>query len=84
MLCIEYIYRLVLLYNNMGKVGKGVRCSVVECSGNAVRSLDAGKVKGSGLDVNEGKRVYLCEEHYKQWKKVFKQSKSDDISIRYK
>ncbi|GBC74111.1 MAG: hypothetical protein QW450_03390 [Candidatus Nitrosocaldus sp.] len=68
----------------MGKVGKGVRCSVVECSNNAVRSLDAGKVRGSGLDVSEGKRVYLCEEHYKQWKKVFKQSKSDDISIRYK
>ncbi|MCS6767650.1 MAG: hypothetical protein RMJ59_02970 [Candidatus Nitrosocaldus sp.] len=68
----------------MGKVGKGVRCSVVECGNNAVRSLDSGKVRGSGLDVGEGKRVYLCEEHYKQWKKNFKQSKSDDVSIRYK
>ncbi len=67
----------------MGKVGKGVTCSVQGCSNDAVRSLDGSKVKCSGLDIGNNKRAYLCEEHYKQWKKLNKQSKGDDLKLRY-
>ena len=69
----------------MGKVSKGVTCSVNGCSNNAVRSLDAGRARRGGLDIaSSSRRVYLCQEHYKQWKKEMKQSKSDDISLRYR
>lgn len=68
----------------MGRVSKGVLCSVEGCSNNAARSLDAGKARQGGLDVSGSKRVYICSEHYKQWKKEMKQSKSDDISLRYR
>ncbi len=68
----------------MGKVSKGISCSVNGCTNNAVRSLDMHKVKSVGLDVSGSKRAYLCSEHYKEWKKEFKQSKSDDISLRYR
>ena len=68
----------------MGKVSKGVSCSVSGCSNNAVRSLNADKVKQAGLDIGSGsKRAYLCNDHYKEWKKEMKQSKSDDVSLRY-
>jgi hypothetical protein len=83
MLCIRSIYLYAKCIKAMGKVGKGVTCSVQGCSNNAVRSLDSSKVKGSGLDIDSGKRAYLCEEHYKQWKKLSKQSKSDDLRLRY-
>lgn len=68
----------------MGKVSKGISCSVVGCSENAVRSLDAAKVRQAGLDVRESKRAYLCNEHYKQWKKETKHGKNDDLSLRYR
>ncbi len=68
----------------MGKVSKGISCSVSGCGNNAIRSLNADKVKEAGLDVGSGsKHAYLCHDHYKQWKKEFKKSKSDDISLRY-
>ncbi|MEM2855705.1 MAG: hypothetical protein QW416_01195 [Candidatus Nitrosocaldaceae archaeon] len=68
----------------MGKVSKGVSCSVEGCSENAVRSLDAAKVRQAGLDITTSKRAYLCNEHYKQWKKEMKHSNSDDLSLRYR
>jgi len=69
----------------MGKVSKGISCSVSGCGNNAARSLNADKVKEAGLEVGSGsKRAYLCNDHYKQWKKEFKQSKKDDLSLRYK
>ncbi len=74
---------MLAMIKTMGKVGKGVTCSVQGCNHSAVRSLDAGKVKDSGLDIGNSKRAYLCEEHYKQWKKLNKQSKSNDLRLRY-
>jgi hypothetical protein len=68
----------------MGKVSKGVSCGVNGCGNSAARSLNADKVKQAGLEVESGKRAYLCNEHYKQWKKEMKQSKSDDVSLRYR
>ena len=53
----------------MGKVKKGVKCSVKGCNEDAVRSLNVAKVKNAGLDVEDGRRAYLCKEHYKEFKK---------------
>jgi hypothetical protein len=53
----------------MGRVKKGVKCSVKGCDEDAVRSLNVAKVKNAGLDVEDGRRAYLCKEHYKEFKK---------------
>jgi len=36
---------------------------------------------GSGLEVGgEGRRVYLCRDHYKAWKKATKKSRAMERS----
>ncbi|HXW37187.1 MAG TPA: hypothetical protein VEJ36_04710 [Nitrososphaerales archaeon] len=61
----------------MGRVDKGVKCGVSGCSNNAERSLSREQMSGSGLSVSgEGRRVYLCHDHYKAWKKATKKEKS--------
>ena len=61
----------------MGKVDKGVKCDTVGCWNPAERSLSRGALAGSGLNAGgEGRRVYLCRDHYKTWKKATKKSKS--------
>jgi hypothetical protein len=61
----------------LGKVDKGVGCSVNGCKNPAVRSLSRTEVGPSGLSVGgEGRRVYLCHDHYKEWKKATKKSRS--------
>ncbi|MEM3622900.1 MAG: hypothetical protein QXR76_03905 [Candidatus Bathyarchaeia archaeon] len=60
----------------MGRVDKGVKCSVAGCGGEAVRSLSVEKVKSAGLNVGSGeRRAYLCKEHYKEYKKRTKKDK---------
>jgi hypothetical protein len=59
----------------LGRVGKGVICSVKNCDKDAVRSLARDKVSSAGLKVNEGRRSYLCREHYKEYKKGSKKDK---------
>ena len=59
----------------MGRVAKGVKCSVALCDRQAVRSLSTEKVSPSGLKVDETKRVYLCKLHYKEVKKGIKKEK---------
>ncbi|HDI07318.1 MAG TPA: hypothetical protein ENF76_03030 [Candidatus Bathyarchaeota archaeon] len=59
----------------MGKVAKGVKCSVSGCDNEAVRSLPASKVIAAGLKVSASRRAYLCKEHYKQFKKETKKEK---------
>jgi hypothetical protein len=45
----------------------------------AIRSLSYDKAKSSGLKViGEGKRAYLCKEHYKEFKKKTKKDKTID------
>ena len=56
----------------MGKIEKGIKCSVLICKKNAVRSIFSEKVKSIGLKVDDMKRTYLCEEHYKEFKKKSK------------
>ena len=60
----------------MGKIKKGATCSVKGCEEEAVRSVNVEKAKNAGLDV-DGRRAYLCKNHYKDFKKGNK--KSDKI-----
>ena len=53
----------------MGRVAEGVKCSVIRCDKEAVRSLSNQKVKSAGLDVSGGRRAYLCKDHYKEYKR---------------
>jgi hypothetical protein len=60
----------------LGRVAKGVNCSVSGCGKEAIRSLSAAKVKSAGLNITvSGRRVYLCKEHYKEYKKRTKKEK---------
>ena len=59
----------------MGKISKGVECSVKGCGEPAVRSLSAQKV-GAVLKINVSRgRAYLCEKHYKEYKKLTKEER---------
>ncbi|MBL7167378.1 hypothetical protein ISS40_01770 [Candidatus Bathyarchaeota archaeon] len=58
----------------MGKISKGTTCSVAGCDDDAVRSVSLPKAKSAGLDI-EGKRAYLCKDHYKEFKKGSKKDK---------
>ena len=59
----------------MGRVAKGVKCSVVGCGKQAVRSLPAEKVGAAGLKVGGARRAYLCRDHYKEFKRGIKREK---------
>jgi len=58
----------------LGRVKKGVTCSIEGCNEAAVHSLsseDIKVLKDEGLKVkDEGRRIYLCEKHYKIYKKA--------------
>lgn len=60
----------------VGRVSKGVKCSVTGCSNDAIRSLQTDKVKNAGLKVSESRRTYLCKEHYKEFKKETKKDRA--------
>jgi len=61
----------------LGRIDKGVKCSVSGCGRDAVRSISAEKVRSAGLGVGGGeKRAYLCREHYKEFKKKTKKDKT--------
>ncbi len=55
----------------MGRIEKGQKCSVVGCEEQAVRSVSGAKAEGAGLKI-DGKKAYLCESHYKEYKKESK------------
>lgn len=59
----------------MGRVTKGINCSVVGCDKQAVRSLPRDKVSKAGLNVSEARRAYLCKDHYKEFKKETKKER---------
>ena len=56
----------------LGKVSKGVNCSVAGCTSPAERSMSRDSVASSGLKVPGDRRAFLCHEHYKEWKKATK------------
>jgi hypothetical protein len=60
----------------LGRIAKGVKCSISGCSKEAIRSISATKVKSAGLNIGSGeRRAYLCKEHYKEYKKKTKKEK---------
>ena len=63
----------------MGRIDKGVKCSVSGCGREAARSISAEKAQAAGLNVGSGeKRAYICKEHYKEFKKRTKKDKTLD------
>ena len=63
----------------MGRIEKGVKCCVSGCSREAARSISTDKVKAAGLSVSsQEKRVFICKEHYKEYKKKTKKDKTLD------
>ncbi len=59
----------------MGKVSKGVKCSVAGCEEKAVKSVSAQRIP-SGMKVEAaGRRAYLCEFHWKQFKKLTREER---------
>jgi hypothetical protein len=60
----------------LGKVGKGVKCSVSGCGEDAVRSVPAEEAAHAGLRVTATTgRCYLCKNHYKELKKKTKKDR---------
>lgn len=59
----------------MGRVSKGVKCTVTGCDKEAVRSLPVEKVSAAGFKVGEVRRAYLCKDHYKEYKKQTKRER---------
>ena len=62
----------------MGRVSKGVVCSVEGCNEPAVRSVSRRKIEESGvgfkLKESKAKRIYLCRKHYKEFKKAYRKN----------
>ena len=68
----------------MGKVKHGVECSVEGCNDKALRSFSTTKAReamqtvGATFKDERTRRVYLCQKHYKMYKKQTKQDKKVD------
>jgi hypothetical protein len=60
----------------VGKVDKGIKCSVQNCGKEALRSLAASKVAAAGLKIDTERRAYVCREHYKEYKKATKKDRT--------
>ncbi|MFC1754883.1 hypothetical protein ACFL96_16060 [Thermoproteota archaeon] len=67
----------------MGKISRGIECSVIGCSESAVRSVSKNKTAGSDIKTTGERQVYLCRAHYKALKKTSK-SQDDIERIRWK
>ncbi len=59
----------------MGKIAKGIKCTVSGCSGDAIRSISGEDVSRAGLKVITPGRGYLCKNHYKELKKKLRKDK---------
>ncbi len=55
-------------------------CSVVGCGNDSVRSLSRRKVSEAveDMEVAEGRRAYLCRDHYKKYKRATKADRTFD------
>lgn len=62
----------------MGKVSRGAECSVEGCGKEASRSLPADRVIAAGLKIQATRRVYLCRDHYKEFKKATRKDRMLD------
>jgi len=83
----EYVFKQVRQYTHnhhltatrfdvaMGRIDKGVGCSVVGCSEKAVRSISAEEASQAKLNTGEARRAYLCKKHYRELKKHLRHDK---------
>ena len=64
----------------MGRIDKGINCSIQGCNIKAERSMSESKGRMAGdLDfISTNKRVYLCRNHYKEWKKATKEDRENE------
>ncbi|HLC11573.1 MAG TPA: hypothetical protein VJL56_06995 [Candidatus Bathyarchaeia archaeon] len=62
----------------LGKVAKGIKCSVIGCKDDAVRSISLEEISRAGLKASASGRGYLCKNHYKELKKKLKKDKQID------
>ncbi len=62
----------------VGRVEKGVKCSVSGCGREAARSISVDKAKAVLSVSSKEKRAYICKEHYKEYKKKTKKDKTID------
>ena len=59
----------------MGKVAKGIKCTVTGCSEDAIRSISPEDISRAGLKVSSPGRGYLCKNHYKELKKKLRKDR---------
>jgi len=72
-------YILAMAQKRMGRVDKGVKCSVGGCENKAERSMSGTKASmAPDLGLSASGRSYLCHEHYKQWKKMTKEDRENE------
>ena len=63
----------------MGRIKKGISCSIKGCEEKSNRSFSIEKVQnalskaGLEIDPGSGRRVVLCQLHYRKIKKYLKQ-----------
>ena len=63
----------------MGKISKGVECSLDNCSNSAVKSISSKNVDSSKFSISsDSHKVYFCTEHYKSWKKSTKELRKSE------
>ncbi|MBS7644198.1 hypothetical protein KEJ26_06470 [Candidatus Bathyarchaeota archaeon] len=60
----------------MGRVSKGALCTVQGCGKPAIRSVSMERASSVGLKVEGKRRIYLCEQH---WKELKKKTKKDAL-----
>ena len=63
----------------MGKISKGVECSLDGCSSSAIRSISSKNVDSNEFSISsDSNKVYFCTEHYKLWKKSTKELRKSE------
>ena len=66
---------------SVGKVKQGAVCSVRGCEEQATRSVSADKGRealqgaGASFEDDRARRLFLCQKHYKVYKKQTKKDK---------
>ena len=64
----------------MGRVDKGVNCSIQGCDQTAQRSMSGSKASMAlNLDLDStSKRIYLCKVDYREWRKASKNERENE------
>ena len=64
----------------MGRIDKGVNCSIQGCDETAQRSMSGSKASMAlNMDLDStSKRIYLCKTHYREWKKASKNERENE------